>query len=93
MTSLTGRPGAPRTWRRLPRRTARLRLTLLYGSLFTVCGAGLLGFTFWLFYRATAGKRLVHWEPATDKLSCPVGAQASHPRRAVTCIPTSWPSA
>jgi signal transduction histidine kinase len=59
MTSLTGRLGAPRTWRRLPRRTARLRLTLLYGSLFTVCGAALLGFTFWLFYRATAGKRLV----------------------------------
>ena len=59
MTSLAGRLGGPRTWRRLPRWTARLRLTLLYGSLFTVCGAGLLGFTFWLFYRGTAGERIV----------------------------------
>jgi signal transduction histidine kinase len=59
MTSLAGRLGAPRTRLRLPRRTARLRLTLLYGSLFTVCGAGLLGFTFWLFYRATSGEQIM----------------------------------
>jgi signal transduction histidine kinase len=59
MTNLAGRLGAPRTRLRLPRRTARLRLTLLYGSLFTVCGAGLLGFTFWLFYRATSGEQIM----------------------------------
>jgi signal transduction histidine kinase len=59
MTSLAGRIAAPPSWLRIPRRTARLRLTMLYGSLFTLCGAGLLGFTFWLFYRATAGERLV----------------------------------
>ncbi len=53
------RLAAPRAWLRLPRRTARLRLTMLYGCLFTLCGAGLLGFTFWLFGRATAGKQLV----------------------------------
>jgi signal transduction histidine kinase len=33
---------APRSWLRLPARTARLRLTLLYGALFLATGAGLL---------------------------------------------------
>jgi len=65
MTSVAGRLGAPQTWLRLPRRTARLRLTLLYGSLFTVCGAGLLGFTFWLFYRATSRKQVL-WVPTAN---------------------------
>ena len=36
----------PRSWPRLPRRTARLRLTLLYGGLFLVCGVGLLAITY-----------------------------------------------
>ena len=58
MTGLAERIAAPAAWLRLPRRTARLRLTMLYGCLFTVCGAGLLGFTFWLFYRATWGEQL-----------------------------------
>jgi signal transduction histidine kinase len=35
-------------WPRLPRRTARLRLTVLYGGLFLVCGAILLGVTYLL---------------------------------------------
>jgi signal transduction histidine kinase len=35
---------------RLPRRTARLRLTLLYGGLFLVCGAGLLAITYQLVH-------------------------------------------
>jgi len=69
MTSPAGRPGGPRAWLRLPRWTARLRLTLLYGSLFTVCGAGLLGFTFWLFYRGTAGETIV---PASAAVGTPV---------------------
>jgi signal transduction histidine kinase len=34
--------------RRLPRRTVRLRLTLLYGGLFVASGAGLLGITYLL---------------------------------------------
>ena len=43
-----------------PRPTARLRLTLLYGGLFTVAGAALLGFTYWLFERGTNdGKRIL----------------------------------
>jgi signal transduction histidine kinase len=63
MTGLTARLPAPPSWLHLPRLTARLRLTLLYGSLFTLAGAGLLGFTYWLFVRATAGKRVLP-EPA-----------------------------
>ena len=38
----------PRSWLRLPRRTARLRLTLLYGGLFLVCGAVLLAIIYTL---------------------------------------------
>ena len=41
-------PLAPRSWLRLPGRTARLRLTLLYGGLFLTCGAALLAITYGL---------------------------------------------
>jgi signal transduction histidine kinase len=40
---------------RLPRRTVRLRLTLLYGGLFLLCGAALLAVTYVLVDHATAG--------------------------------------
>ncbi|HTZ29459.1 MAG TPA: HAMP domain-containing protein, partial [Streptosporangiaceae bacterium] len=40
---------APKTRRlRLPRRTVRLKLTLLYGGLFLVCGIALLAVTYFL---------------------------------------------
>ena len=39
-------PLLPRSLLRLPRRTARLRLTLLYGGLFLACGAALLAITY-----------------------------------------------
>lgn len=35
-----------RRWRALPVHTIRLRLTLLYGGLFIICGAALLGITY-----------------------------------------------
>ena len=38
--------GMSRRWPRLPRRTARLRLTVLYGGLFLACGAVLLVVTY-----------------------------------------------
>jgi signal transduction histidine kinase len=47
------RPGPPR-WRRLPRRTARLRLTVLYGAAFLACGAAVLAVVAYLLYRHTA---------------------------------------
>jgi signal transduction histidine kinase len=40
---------------RLPRRTVRLRLTVLFGGLFLVCGAALLAITYLLMVRATSG--------------------------------------
>jgi signal transduction histidine kinase len=61
----------PPSWLHLPRPTARLRLTLLYGCLFTVAGAGLLGFTYWLFDRATGGgKRILPSPPPGRGFSC-----------------------
>jgi hypothetical protein len=43
------RPGSAR-WLRLPRRTARLRLTVLYGgAVFLACGATVLAFTYLLY--------------------------------------------
>ena len=40
-------------WLRLPRRTARLRLTILYGGAFLACGAAVLTLTYLLFGHAT----------------------------------------
>lgn len=39
--------------RHVPRRTVRVRLTLLYGALFLLSGAGLLGISYVLFQQAT----------------------------------------
>ncbi|HUN78892.1 MAG TPA: ATP-binding protein [Solirubrobacteraceae bacterium] len=44
---------APASWLRLPRRTARLRLTALYGGLFLLSGVVLVAVTYGLFERAT----------------------------------------
>ena len=43
----------PPSWLRLPRRTARLRLTALYGCLFLLSGVALVATTYVLFERAT----------------------------------------
>ncbi len=43
----------PRSWLRLPRRSARLRLTALYGGLFLLSGAALVAITYVLFQQAT----------------------------------------
>jgi signal transduction histidine kinase len=42
----------------LPRRTARLRLTLLYGAAFLACGAAVLGVVAYLLYASTGPGRL-----------------------------------
>ena len=48
--TMTTRPIAAlsRRWQSLPPRTIRLRLTVIYGGLFIVCGAALLGITYGL---------------------------------------------
>jgi signal transduction histidine kinase len=48
---------APGSWLRLPRRTARLRLTGLYGGLFLFSGLALVAITYALFERATQYKQ------------------------------------
>ena len=71
MSSLAARLAAPLSRLPRPRPTARLRLTLLYGCLFTVAGAGLLGFTYWLFDRGTNdGKRILPTPPPGRGISC-----------------------
>jgi len=92
MTSLARRIAAPTSWLRLPRRTARLRLTILYGSLFTVCGAGLLGFTFWLFDRATADEQLFPVGPLAPRfipLRRP-DAPPTCPQKPVSALVDCW---
>ena len=49
------RPGPPRL--PLPRRTARLRLTVLYGAAFLACGAAVLGVVAYLLYGFTGPDR------------------------------------
>jgi signal transduction histidine kinase len=44
------------SWLRLPHRTARLRLTALYGGLFLLSGVALVAITYGLFERATEYK-------------------------------------
>ncbi len=44
-----GIPSGPARWIRLPRRTARLRLTVLYITAFLACGAAVLAFTYLLY--------------------------------------------
>jgi signal transduction histidine kinase len=47
------KPALP--FRRIPRRTVRLRLTLVYGGLFLMSGAALLAVTYFLVVHATTG--------------------------------------
>lgn len=76
MTVLAGRFPAPRPRPRLPRPTARLRLTVLFGSLFTLAGAVLLGFTYWLFDQGTnGGRRVIPLAPPGRGITCLRGDQ------------------
>lgn len=54
MTHVLSARLASRSWRRLPRRTARLRLTALYSGLFLLSGVALVAGTYILFQHATA---------------------------------------
>jgi signal transduction histidine kinase len=60
--NLVNRPTMTRSRSRLPRRSVRLRLTLLYSLLFLAAGAGLLAITYLLVRAATAGEihQLLH---------------------------------
>jgi len=80
-------PLAPRSWLRLPRRTARLRLSLLYGGLFLICGAGLLAITYGLVRANVPATVTVLGVPTTagtvpqhaDKVPRPLGHPHNRP--------------
>ena len=63
---------------RLPRRTARLRLTLLYSGVFLLCAVGLLGLTYLLVAqgRPVSAEELLErvWDQATDPFTTTVKA-------------------
>jgi len=69
---------APPSWLRLPRRTARLRLTALYGALFLLSGVALVATTYILFERATEYRAphlpTIPHTPAIQHLQLPLPA-------------------
>ena len=77
---------APTSWLRLPRRTARLRLTALYGGLFLLSGVALVAITYVLFERATEYRTphlpKVPNAPAIQKLQLPRGFAQALPQLA-----------
>ena len=71
---------------RLPRRTIRLRLTLLYGCLFVACGAALLAVNYLLAshqytrdFFLKSGKRLHRGQGRAAARPCPTSAVAGAP--------------
>jgi signal transduction histidine kinase len=62
----------------LPRRTVRLRLTLLYGGLFLVSGAAVLAITYVLVVHATSGALTVNGPNGASAVS--VGSHRAAPR-------------
>jgi signal transduction histidine kinase len=74
----------PPAWLRLPRRTARLRLTALYGGLFLLSGVALVATTYILFERATEYRapRLptIPHTPAIQRLKLPLPPEPGLPK-------------
>jgi signal transduction histidine kinase len=68
---------AARGWPRLPRGTARLRLTALYGGLFLACGAVLLAVSYVLAEQAIAPGGKVN-ETAFNQIQVPAGLITVH---------------
>ena len=68
---------AARGWPRLPHRTARLRLTALYGGLFLTCGAVLLAVSYVLAEQAIAPGGKVN-ETAFTRIQVPPGLITVH---------------
>jgi signal transduction histidine kinase len=92
------RPGPPR-WLRLPRRTARLRLTVQYGAAFLACGAAVLGVYAYLLYEHTrrqlsSGQFSASAETsATAVINSKVPSAVVHQAGSYDVIPVRVPSA
>jgi signal transduction histidine kinase len=61
----------------LPRRTVRLRLTLLYGAVFLVSGAALLGITYFFVDASTGNAFIVHNNNGTTIAGFQIGSPVS----------------
>jgi signal transduction histidine kinase len=61
----------------LPRRTVRLRLTLLYGALFLMSGAALLGITYFFVDASTGNAFIVHSNNGTTIAGFQIGSPVS----------------
>jgi signal transduction histidine kinase len=80
---LNGRLTRLAAGRHLPRRTVRVRLTLLYGALFLVSGAALVAVTYGLFQRATDYPR-----PQLPQIPhAPAIRNLRHPARLTQALP------
>jgi signal transduction histidine kinase len=77
----------------LPRRTVRLRLTLLYGALFLLSGAALLGVTYFFLDASTSNAFIVHSPNGTTiagyQIGSPVSLQHSTPGHGATRLNSS----
>ena len=88
------RPGPPR-WPRLPRRTARLRLTVLYGGAFLACGAAVLALTYLLFGHApnpassSGPPQILPGSHKTAELKVPVAAVQRAGRYDLITVPVA----
>jgi signal transduction histidine kinase len=65
--------------RRLPRRTVRLRLTLLYGVVFLLSGAALLATTYFLVDAATGNAFIVHGSNGVTFAGYQIGSAPPRP--------------
>jgi signal transduction histidine kinase len=84
----------PRRWFRLPRRTVRLRLTLVYGALFLVLGAALLAITYLLVSKSLpAGPTTAGRPTAGASTTAPSGAGIFFQSRTGSCHLTPSPTA
>jgi signal transduction histidine kinase len=77
MMGISGTRSTARAWLRLPRGTARLRLTALYGGVFLASGAILLAVSYLLAEQAIAPRGKVN-ESAFTRIRVPHGLIAVH---------------
>ena len=80
MVSSAGRLRRGARWAHLPRRTVRLRLTLLYGALFLLSGAALLATTYFLVDAATGNAFIAQGKNGVTFAGFQIGAAPLGPK-------------
>ncbi|MGH3122003.1 MAG: HAMP domain-containing protein, partial [Streptosporangiaceae bacterium] len=84
------RPGPPHRLR-LPRRTARLRLTVLYGAAFLACGAAVLAVVAYLLYGSTTSSSNQAKTTASAVLNAPIPIADVHQAGGYDIVPIPIP--